>query len=421
MNFFEALRTALLDLALHKFRSALATIGIILGVASVEAMVSISEGAKQETLNRIAVLGVDNIIVRSIKPSQTDIKSPNQQQSYQAFYGLLRRDLQHVRETFPEVRYAVGLKNTRKKMYALTGQQLDVSIIATEPEYLQVTRSQIPRGRFLTWVDEHELAQVCVLGSIAARKIFSWHDPLGEWIRVGDDWYKVVGILENAAALRDAGGDDVNNFVFIPLATAQAYYGDQSTSEGLGTYESVVVQLDGMAIQMADSDLVQPMATRLENYLGKTHKMKDYQLLIPLELMRQAVATRRIWTIVMVVIASISLIVGGVGIMNIMLANVTDRRKEIGTRRALGARRRDIIRQFVLEAATLTSLGGLAGVGLGYTLARGVSYYAKWPTIITPISIFLSLAVSCLVGLIFGLWPANQAAKVSPIEALRSD
>jgi putative ABC transport system permease protein len=149
--------------------------------------------------------------------------------------------------------------------------------------------------------------------------------------------------------------------------------------------------------------------------------MKDYQLLIPLELMKQAVATRRIWTIVMVVIASISLVVGGVGIMNIMLANVTDRRKEIGTRRALGARRRDILRQFVFEAATLTSLGGLAGVGLGYALARAVSHYAKWPTIITPLSIFLSLAVSILTGLIFGLWPASQAAKVSPIEALRSD
>jgi putative ABC transport system permease protein len=421
VNLLEALRTALLDLALHKFRSALATLGIILGVASVEAMVSISEGAKRETLSRIAILGVDNIIVRSVKPSQTDLAPGEQQQRRQAEYGLLRKDLRHLRETFPHVRYAVGSKNTRKKLYASNGRQLDVSIIATEPEYLQITRSHIPRGRFLTWMDEVNRAQVCVIGAQAARKVFTWKDPLGDFVRIDDGWYRVIGILEHAAALREAGGDDVDNFIFIPLATAKARYGDESRSSGMGTYEIVRVELDSITIQLDDADLVATTASRIENYLGRTHRMKDYQLLIPLELMRQAVATRRIWTIVMVVIASISLVVGGVGIMNIMLANVTDRRKEIGTRRALGARRRDILRQFVFEAATLTSLGGLAGVGLGYALARAVSYYAKWSTVITPLSIVLSLAVSMLVGLIFGLWPASQAAKVSPIEALRSE
>src|SRR5687767_12144167 len=189
----------------------------------------------------------------------------------------------------------------------------------------------------------------------------------------------------------------------------------------MGSYEQAIIQLDQIAIQLEHEDLVVPTATRMENFLGKTHKMKDYQLQIPLELMRQKVATQRIWTIVMVVIAGISLIVGGVGIMNIMLANVTERRKEIGTRRALGARRLDIIRQFVFEAATLTTLGGLAGVVVGYTLARAVSAYANWQTVITPGSIALGMGVSVLTGITFGLWPARQAAKVSPIEALRSD
>jgi putative ABC transport system permease protein len=421
MNLFEALRTALLDLALHKFRSALATIGIILGVASVEAMVSISEGAKQEALSRIAILGVDNIMVRSVKPSQTQIKSADRQQRWEAEYGLLRKDLEHLRQTFPRIRYIVGLKNTRKNIYASSGRQLDVSVMATEPDYLSITRSRMPRGRFLSGTDLRDKAQVCVVGSQAARKIFAWNDPLGDWLRIGTDWYKVVGILENEAGLRDAGGDDVNNHVFLPLSTSQARYGDVASSSGMGSYEVVNVQLDAIAMQLTDADLVVPTAARVENYLAKTHKLKDYQLLIPLELMRQAVATRRIWTIVMVVIAGISLIVGGVGIMNIMLANVTDRRKEIGTRRALGARRRDILRQFMFEASTLTSLGGLAGVGLGYALAKGVSHYAEWPTIITPASIIVAFAASCLVGLVFGLWPASQAAKVSPIEALRSE
>jgi putative ABC transport system permease protein len=421
MNIFEALRTALLDLALHKFRSALATIGIILGVASVEAMVSISEGAKQETLARIAVLGVDNVYIRSVKPSQTEVNNMDQQQRWQAEYGLLRRDIDHLRQEFPHIRYVVGLKNTRKKLYAPNGKQIDVSIVATEPDHLHITRSKIPRGRFISHMDMETRAQVCVVGAAAARKVFSWQDPLDDWIRVGNDWYKVVGILENEAGLRDVGGEDLNNFIFIPLATAQSRYGDQTSSQGMGSYEQAIIQLDQIAIQLEHEDLVVPTAQRMEAYLTKTHKLKDYQLQIPLELMRQKVATQRIWTIVMVVIASISLIVGGVGIMNIMLANVTDRRKEIGTRRALGARRRDIMRQFVFEAATLTGLGGLAGAALGYALAKSVSKYADWPTIITPESIILSLGVSILVGLIFGLWPASQAAKVSPIEALRSE
>jgi putative ABC transport system permease protein len=419
MDLFEALRIALLDLALHKFRSALATIGIILGVASVEAMVSISEGAKQDALNRIAVLGVDNVIARSVKPANTD--AGPQQERYQARYGLLRKDLRHIREQFPEVRYAVGLRNTRKRLYASNGRELDLSIVATEPEYLQITRSHMHRGRFLTWLDEQNKSQVCVLGQAAARKVFSFKNPMDEWVRIGADWYRVVGILENTAALRDAGGDDVNNYIFIPLATAQARYGDLSMSQSMGTYEQVNIQLDSIAVQLVDSDYVVPTAQRLETFLAKTHSRKDFELIVPQELIRQKAATQRIWTIVMVVIAGISLVVGGVGIMNIMLANVTARRKEIGTRRALGARRRDIVRQFVFEAATLTSLGGLVGVAAGYGLAKAVSHYANWPTIVTPGTIFLSLAVSCLVGIIFGLWPASEAARVSPIEALRSE
>jgi putative ABC transport system permease protein len=296
-----------------------------------------------------------------------------------------------------------------------------VSVIATEPDYLHITRSTIPRGRFLTWTDDFARAQTCVLGEQAARKLFGWRDPMGQWVRLGTGSYQVVGILDNLAALKDAGGDDVNNHVFIPLATARARFGDASISRSAGASEQVRVQLDGIAIQMADPQYVIPTAARLENYLSKTHRRRDYQLLVPLELMEQAVQTRRIWTIVMVVIAGISLLVGGVGIMNIMLANVSDRRKEIGTRRALGARRQDILRQFVFESATLTSLGGFAGIGLGYVLARSVSIYAGWPTIITPASIIVGFAASFLVGLVFGLWPASQAARVSPIEALRSE
>jgi putative ABC transport system permease protein len=421
MNLFEVIRVALLDLALHKFRSALATVGIVFGVASVMTMISISKGAEHETLARIERLGVDNVILRSVKPSQTGERAPNAEDRFENQYGLMRRDLDHIRQTFTHVRYAVGMRNLRTNLYTPNGRQLDLTVIATEPDYLHITRSEIARGRFLSPMDQQNHAKICVVGHDAARKLFLFNDPLDQTIRIAGDWYTVVGILDNSAAIKDAGGDDLNNQVFIPLATARSRYGDVSRTYSVGQNEIVRIQLDAIALQMEDSDLVTVASTRLAAYLQKTHPRKDYELMIPLELMRQKVATQRIFTVVMASIASISLLIGGIGIMNIMLANVYDRRKEIGMRRALGARRRDITRQFLFEAATLTSLGGLAGVALGYALANGISRYVHWPTAISPATVILSLTVSCLVGLIFGLWPARQASRVNPIEALRSD
>ena len=421
MNFRDAVRVALLDLALHKFRSALATLGIIFGVASVEAMMSISAGAERETLSRIAALGVDNVILRSVKPDKKETTQQEQQRQYIAEYGLLRRDLEHVRDTFPSVRYAIGQRNTRIDLYASNGKlQPGLSVVATEPDYLRVTRSQISRGRFLNFLDEQEYKQVCVVGGEAARKLFAYNDPLSQSVRVRDAWYRVVGVLDNAAAAREAGGDDINHFVFIPLATARAHYGDLSMRQDAGSFQAEKVQLDAIAIQMEDPDLVIPIARRIETYLAKTHKQKDYTVMVPLELMRQKAATQRIFTIVTASIASISLLIGGIGIMNIMLANVSERRQEIGTRRAIGATRKDILVQFVLESATLTSLGGSVGVAVGYGIAVVVSTTAGWPTSMTWESAALGLAVACGAGILFGLWPAYQAAKVNPIEALRA-
>jgi putative ABC transport system permease protein len=423
MNFFESIRTAILDLALHKFRSALATLGIIFGVASVEAMISISEGARRETLGRIAVLGVDNVILRSVKPADTQSgRSQGQDNPRIPEYGLLRRDLTHVREALPHVKYAVGVRNTRMNLYSTQGKQLiDLSVIATEPDYLKITRSNVLRGRFISPIDGQNYQQVCVVGYEAARKLFGYDDPLQQSLRIGNDWFTVVGILENQARLKEAGGDDINKYVFIPLELARIRFGDLSQQYRQGTSEVARIQLDGIEIQMSDDTLVLPTAERLRTYLSATHNRQDYELLIPLELMRQKAATQRIFTVVMASIASISLLIGGIGIMNIMLANVADRRKEIGTRRALGARKWDIIVQFVLESATLTALGGVVGVGVGYALSMGVSRYAGWPVLVTPSAVLLGLVVSCLAGITFGLWPAYQAAKVNPIEALRSD
>ena len=417
----ELLRTALSDLALHKFRSSLATIGIVFGVASVIAMISISQGAQRETISRIEMLGVDNLVARSQKPPSTDTAAKQENKRFMIEYGLKRNDLEHVREVFPGVRYAVGLRNMRQRLYTADGRRLDLNVVATEPDYLKITRSTIARGRFLCFMDQQAQLTACVVGSDAARKLFAFRDPLGAPLHIGAHWFTVVGILDNASALKDSGGDDLNNQIFIPLKTAQIRFGDFSYSHGSGAAEAVSVELDGIAIQMNDAELVLSAASRLENYLRRSHARKDYDLMVPMELLRQKAATQRIFAIVMASIASISLLIGGIGIMNIMLANVYDRRKEIGMRRALGACRQDIILQFIMESATLTTLGGLAGIGVGCLLTVAISRYAGWPTVLTPLGTLLSVGLATVVGLVFGLWPARQAARISPIEALRSD
>jgi putative ABC transport system permease protein len=421
VRFFQTVNIALKDLALHKFRSFLAALGIIFGVASVEAMVSISEGAKTAALARIAALGVDNIIIRSQRPLETGRGgAAGAGGRNMASYGLLRRDLEHVRLTC-QPRYAIGARNMRTRIYTPSGSVVDVTVIATEPDYLPLTRSQIQRGRFLSTADQAEHAQISVLGIQAARKIFGFEDPMDKVVRINGDHFRVVGILDNAAAVKDAGGDDINNQVFIPLATARALNGDISRLASSGQSEVTNIQLDTIALQLSDSDQILSVAARLQNYFEQTHKQTDYDFLIPLAQLRQKADTQRIFTVVMASIASVSLLIGGIGIMNIMLANVYDRRKEIGTRRALGARRADILYQFVLEAATLTTLGGMIGVAVGYGLARAVSLYSEWPTIISPVAIALGMAISSLVGILFGYWPARQAARTNPIEALRAN
>ncbi len=421
MNFSQTLLTAVRELLLHKFRSALAALGVIFGVASVMAMLSIGEGARRQTFERIAILGLDNLIIRTEKPQRQAADADKNQQQYTNKYGLTRNDLAHFRDTFLGLRYATGSRIAHQDIHPGPGRQaMDLLVLAVEPDYLHVTRSNIPRGRFITPYDQTNHKMVCVLGVGAAKQIYTFAEPLGQSLRIGDDWYEVVGLLQNVANLKDAGGDDINNVVFIPLASHQSRHGDINVNRDAGTYESATVELDAIALQLDNEDDVLPTSKRLEVYLKQTHKKNDYKLIVPIELMAQKAATQRIFTIVMSSIASISLLVGGIGIMNIMLANVSDRRREIGTRRALGARRLDIVRQFLLEAATLTTSGGLVGIAVGYGLALAISSWASWPVTITWPAVALALFVSCASGLIFGFWPAWQAAKVNPIEALRA-
>ncbi|MCF7854658.1 MAG: ABC transporter permease [Candidatus Pacebacteria bacterium] len=421
LNVYQTIRTALLDLSLHKVRTGMAALGVMFGVASVVSMLAISEGAKRESLSRIKSMGVDNIIVRSVQPAGTTPTANSETESvpYQA-YGLKARDLHHVTKTFANVRRTAGVRSKRYKLSTLQDKSISVPVIATEHDYLAVTRTTILRGRFLQPLDGAEHRRVCVLGRNAVRTLFAFTDPLRQRLLIGGQWFRVVGIVENKAELTAVGSDDlINDHVFIPLNTARVIFGDvQPAQNGTGL---IHVEIDAAIIQALSENHVMPLKNRLSNYLLHTHPKKDYEIVVPLALLRQKESTQKMFTIVMSAIAGISLLVGGIGIMNIMLANVSERRKEIGMRRALGACRRDILLQFLVEAMTLTGLGGLIGIGMGFAVAYTVNTYARMPVTIPLWSVVLGLGVSVAVGMVFGLWPAHTAAAVNPIDALRSE
>jgi putative ABC transport system permease protein len=424
MGIIETILSALRDLSLRKFRSGLATLGIMFAVASVMAMISISDGARRDMLNRIAALGVDNLIIRSIKPVQKESQesTEDRQKDFILSYGLRRIELKHLRDSLPNLKRSIGIKTLRQPLFTSANPRtFELNVMATEPDYLPITRSSIVRGRFFTHTDQEAKQMVCVLGVDAARKLLTYHEPLGASIRIGTFWFEVVGLISNTANLRESGGDDINNAIFIPLSTAELRFGDFQYTLETGGRQSTSVELHGAIIQLENDEYISATAERIDSYLEKSRKRKDYELVVPRQLMKQKADAQRSYTIVMATIAAISLLIGGIGIMNIMLANVSDRRKEIGTRRALGARRIDIISQFLFEAATLTTLGGIVGLGLGWLVSTVITKQAGFPTYISPWTIALSLSVSSMSGLVFGFWPAHTASKVNPIEALRSD
>ena len=262
-------------------------------------------------------------------------------------------------------------------------------------------------------MDEKDFKRVCVVGAQAARELFSYHNPLQYGVRIGSQWFKCVGVLHPSDSSKGGWNFDVDKSVFIILDTARILLDTSSVKPR--------AELDTVALQVTDEVFVVPTAARLRNYLQQSHGMKDFRVYAPLAEMRQKAATQRTWAIVMGAIAAVSLVVGGIGIMNIMLANVSDRRKEIGTRRALGARRKDILQQFVIEAGTLTGLGGVIGAIFGYVAAMTISYFTDLQTEVSQFWVVVSVGASCLTGILFGFWPAYRAACVNPIEALRSN
>lgn len=424
MNAKRLWRTAVLgvrSLLLHKLRSALTVLGIIFGVSSVISMLSIGEGANYEAQEEIKKLGSQNVIVKSKKPSEES--GTGYEQTEVTAYGLKYEDFERIEATLPTLKTLVPMR-----VFPLDGryrqQKIDVQVVATTPEYSDSANVRILRGRWLSHSDMETLRPVCVLGAAVARTLFLADDPLDSEVKLGMYYFRVIGVLDETGAASGTGGseaNDRNRDVYVPLTTAQRRYGDLTIRITSGSQIREKVELHQIICGLHSDRDVPASALAVRGVIAKFHKKQDFEVLVPLELLEQKERTKRIFNIVLGSIAAISLLVGGIGIMNIMLASILERTREIGVRRALGAKRRDIMLQFLVETVVLSTSGGLLGVALGITIPHVVEAASGMKTIVTPWSVLVSFGISAAVGVIFGLYPARRAAAMDPIEALRRE
>lgn len=404
MNYLESFRVGVEGVKAHKLRSLLTMLGIIFGVAAVISMLSIGEGAREEALTQIAQLGMNNIIIQNIPIEDTEEGSDSDNRSR----GLSLVDVLSLEDVNPLIAEVVP-----QRVMLLDAQygseRMPVTVVGTTPALQSVMEYRPESGGFFNYFDEIESRRVCVLGAAIKRNLFYFHDPLNRQIKLGDDWYTVIGVMERKIAGGNTGGMDMNQQIYIPLSTAM----QRMTRD---PFES---DLDRIVARVSEPDRIREAANIVNATLQRRHNAEAYQISIPEALLRQRQQTQRIFNIVMGCIAGISLLVGGIGIMNIMLASVMERTKEIGIRRAIGATRKDIMGQFIFEAAMLSILGGLIGIALGWGMTKTITLYAGWKTIVSFFAVVLAFGVSTAVGVIFGYYPARQAAMLDPIESLR--
>jgi putative ABC transport system permease protein len=429
-------KLGLTNLWLHRLRSLLTALGIIFGVAAVITMVAIGEGSKQQALARIERLGAKNIIVRSQRPPESQQMGGGRQQSRLSRYGVTWADMDVLKANLPDAEAVVPLKEVGGQVLRENRRQTSQAF-GTTPELARVANLQVARGRYLTQADVDDAALVCVVGAEVAKQLFPFDDPLGETLRIDDKAMRVIGVLGPVGLSGGAGaalvGRDLNLDVHIPVSTARLIFGDKVVRRASGNFSMAEVQVSEVYVTAPSRDMVTRYAEIARRVLDSRRPgMPDVGLIVPYELLESARRDALTWQVVLSFIAGISLLVGGIGIMNIMLASVTERTREIGIRRALGATRRHIIAQFLVETGVLSVLGGVAGVALGVGLSLGLGHSGPWiartfhtsidlATRVTTDSIFLAFGVAAATGLVFGIYPAIQAARKDPIVALRHD
>jgi putative ABC transport system permease protein len=421
------------NLMLNKLRSILTMLGTILGVSSVIAMLAIGEGSKRRAVEQIRQLGAANVIVRSVKPGEDDAgesstsgSATQRRVSRVNEYGLRYDDFDRLKATLPTVARAVPVALVRKNAQHGPHRVANARILGTTPEFLQIKKLMVRRGRFLTPPDLQTISNVAVLGAGAASRLFSFEDPLGKPVLLGTGAYRVIGVLDaqdsGSAVAGGVGHQDFNNDIYVPITAVRSRFGELQMIVRAGSRDFEKTQLSEITLTLHDETLVSQTAAMVRKLLRQTHHDKeDFEIQVPLELLRQAEREKRIWNLVLGSIAGISLLVGGIGIMNIMLATVSERTKEIGIRRALGATRGHIVTQFMVESLVLSSTGGLVGIFLGIAIPIAVSHLSEIETALSSMAILVAFGTSVATGIMFGVYPARRAALMNPIEALRHE
>ena len=406
------LRLGLQNLLLHRLRSLLTMLGMIFGVAAVVSMLSIGAGARQKVMALIEQMGVNNLIVEA--KETFDFQA--HQKIRKISPGLTLQDYRVIRDDVDDIAASTPRKRFTPSKIIPKSQQDVPAVYGVTPSYRSIAGLRVVEGRFFDEDDENQAKPVCVLGAGAMSSLFGASNPIGQYVKVDEQWFHVIGIagpqLSSQTEVAGIPSQDLNNIMYVPLNAAVLRLEN--------SYSFLQDEIDGIYLNLRENADMAGVAQVVRTVLTSSHHgANDYSIIVPAELLAEQRRTERLFNAVMVAIASISLLVGGIGIMNIMLASILERTREIGLRRAVGARQSDIIRQFVVEAMMISFVGGSFGVVFGFLMSRMIAWLAGWSTIVTASSILLAFVVSITVGLVFGIYPAMKAARLDPVEAIR--
>ncbi|MEM1166860.1 MAG: ABC transporter permease [Planctomycetota bacterium] len=416
---FRNVRLGVKTLLLHKLRSSLTMLGVVFGVGAVISMLAVGEGASREALEQIRKLGSQNIIITSQKSLAE--ASAGTQRTRMSWYGLAYEDEQRILDAVESVDAVVPAKIVRAEA-RLGERALELRVVGTSPQWFDLVDRDMIAGRTLNENDFVNRASVAVLTEHGARRLLATRGTIGQPVRIGNAVYEVVGIVRSETGQgQGMQTPDRDVDAYIPLQVARDRFGDVYVERRAGSRSRELVELHQLIVRVRSLEEVESAAAAIERLLEIHHPKRDWRMSVPLALLRQAEATQRTFSIVLGSIAGISLLVGGIGIMNIMLASVTERTREIGVRRAIGARKKQIIGQFLIETVVLSTVGGLIGVAIGLAIPLAITAFADMPTSVAPWSVALSLGISMAVGIVFGLYPAVRAANLDPIVALRHE